>query len=235
MLSYIKVFFLIIYSIICSVFALLFSLIDRTHFLYFKLAKVFSKGILTIAGVKLQVYGLENFDHNSTFVFVSNHASQLDIPVLQFTIPNRISIVFKKELSRIPLFGWQLVLGPYIMIDRSNPDAAMKSIEKAKIKMTKGNLSPVVFPEGTRTETGEVQKFKRGAFYLAVKSGFPIVPVSISGSYSILPKGRFRINKGEIKVTFDRPIPTENVQNRKEELELMEKVRDIIIQNLERN
>jgi 1-acyl-sn-glycerol-3-phosphate acyltransferase len=235
MLSYIKVFFLVIYAIICSFFALLFSLIDRSHFLYFKLAKIFSKGILTIAGAKLQIKGLENFDHNSTYVFVSNHASQLDIPVLQYTIPNRISIVFKKELSKIPLFGWQLVLGPYIMIDRANPEAAMKSIEKAKIKMTKNNLSPVVFPEGTRTETGEVQKFKRGAFYLAVKSGYPIIPVSISGSFIILPKGKFKIKKGIINIYFDKPIATDNVQNRKEELELMEKVRDIIIQNLERN
>lgn len=235
MFSYVKVFFLIIYSILCSIFALLFSLIDRTHFLYFKLAKVFSKGILTIAGAKLRVKGLENFDHNATYVFVSNHASQLDIPTLQYAIPNRISIVFKKELSKIPLFGWQLVLGPYIMIDRANPDAAMKSIEKAKIKMTKKNLSPVVFPEGTRSEDGKVQKFKRGAFYLAVKSEYPIIPVSISGSFNILPKGKFKIQKGEITVFFDKPISTENVKNRKEELELMEKVRDIIIQNLERN
>lgn len=232
MLSYIKVFLILLYATIVSFVTLIVSIVDRTHFLYQKIAKVFSNGILFIANVKLKITGLENFDHKAIYIFVSNHSSQIDIPILQSTIPNKISIVFKKELSKIPIFGWQLVTGPYIMVDRSNPEAAMKSIQKAKIKMDKRKLSPVIFPEGTRSETGEVQGFKRGAFYLAAHSGYPIIPVSISGSYQILPKGKFRINKGEVIVHFGKPVPTENIQNRKEELELIQKVRDIIIENL---
>ena len=233
MLSYIKIFFIIIYATICSIFALIFS-IDRSFYLYYKVSKVFSKGILLISGIKLSVSGLENIDKKKISVFISNHSSQYDIPALQYVIPIPISIVFKKELSKIPIFGWQLRTGPYIMIDRSNTESALKSIEKAKKRMTEKRLSPLVYPEGTRSKTGEVQSFKRGAFYLAAKVGFPIIPVSISGASEILPKGKFKIKSGTIYVHFDKPISTENVSSRKDELELMEKVRDIIISNLKK-
>lgn len=233
MLSYIKIFFIIIHSTICSIFALIFSL-DRSFYLYYKLSKVFSKGIFFISGIKLSVSGLENIDRNKIYVFVSNHSSQYDIPSLQYAIPVPISIVFKKELSKIPIFGWQLRTGPYIMIDRSNTESALKSIEKAKKRMVEKKLSPLVYPEGTRSKTGEVQSFKRGAFYLAAKVGFPIIPVSVTGASKILPKGKFKIKSGTIYVHFDKPISTENVANRKDELELMEKVRDIIINNLKK-
>ena len=231
MLSYLKIFFIIIHATICSFLALIFSL-DRSFYLYYKLSKFFSKGILLISGIKLSISGLENFDHKKIYVFVSNHSSQYDIPSLQYAIPIPISIVFKKELSKIPFFGWQLRTGPYIMIDRTNAESALKSIEKAKKRMIGKKLSPLVYAEGTRSRTGEVQPFKRGAFYLASKVGFPIVPVSITGASKILPKGKFKIKSGTIFIHFDKPISTENVANRKDELELMEKVRDIIIMNL---
>lgn len=233
MLSYIKIFFIIIHATICSILALLFSL-DRSFYLYYKLSKVFSKGIFLISGIKLSVTGLENIDKKKIYVFVSNHSSQYDIPALQYVIPVPISIVFKKELSKIPIFGWQLRTGPYIMIDRSNTESALRSIEKAKKRMTEKRLSPLVYPEGTRSKTGEVQSFKRGAFYLAAKVGFSIIPVSISGASEILPKGKFKIKSGTIYVHFDKPISTENISSRRDELELMEKVRDIIINNLKK-
>jgi 1-acyl-sn-glycerol-3-phosphate acyltransferase len=232
-LSYIKIFLIIIHSTICSILALIFS-IDRSFFLYYKLSKFFSKGILLISGIKLSVTGLENFNHNKIYVFVSNHSSQYDIPSLQYAIPLPISIVFKKELSKIPVFGWQLRTGPYIMIDRSNAESALKSIEKAKKRMIEKKLSPLLYPEGTRSKTGEVQPFKRGAFYLASKVGFPVIPVTVSGASEILPKGKFKIKRGTIYVHFDKPISTENILSRKDELDLMEKVRDIIISNLKK-
>jgi 1-acyl-sn-glycerol-3-phosphate acyltransferase len=211
---------------------MIFSIVDRSFHLYYKLSKIWSKGILLISGIKLSISGLENFDHKSIYVFVSNHSSQYDIPSLQYAIPVPISIVFKKELSRIPLFGWQLKMGPYIMIDRANVEDALKSIEEAKKRMIEKKLSPLVFAEGTRSRTGEVQPFKRGAFYLASKVGFPIIPVSVSGASKILPKGKFKIKSGTIFVHFDKPISLENIINRKDEIELMEKVRSIIIQNM---
>lgn len=232
MLSYLKLFLIIVHSLICSVFALLFSL-DQSYKLYMWLSKVFSKGILLIAGVKLKVTGLENFDHKAVYIFASNHASQFDIPVLQYVIPNRFSIVFKKELAKIPIFGWQLKTGPYIMIDRNNAESALKSIDEAKMKMTRKNVSALIFPEGTRSLTGEVQQFKRGAFYLASKVGYPVVPVTIIGSDKLLPKGKFKIKSGTIRVHFDKPLPADNIKTRADELNLMETVRTSIINNLE--
>ena len=232
MLSYIKLFFIVLYTIVVSVLALISAIIDRSFSLYFILSRVFSKGILLIGGVKLKVTGYENFDNNKTYVFVSNHSSQFDIPALQFSVPQKFSIVYKKELGKIPLFGWQMRLGPYIMIDRKNVESALESIERAKNMMSDKNISVLLFAEGTRSKTGEVQPFKRGAFYLASRVGFPIVPVSVSGTEKILPKGKLKIKSGTIYIHFDKPIPTENIVNRKDELELMEKVRDIVILNI---
>ncbi len=231
MITYLKLFLIVIYTIICSIFGILFAVFDRSNFLYFKLSKVFSGGILFISGVKLEITGLENFDHKKTYVFVSNHSSQFDISALQYGIPNNMGIVFKKELAKIPLFGWQLWLGPYIMIDRKNPEKALRSIEEAKMKMTNKGISTAIFAEGTRSKTGEVQPFKRGAFHLAAKVGFPIVPISISGTEKILPKGKLKINSGTIHMRFAEPISTENILTRKDEIELMETVRQIIIEN----
>ncbi len=234
MLSYIKLFFIIIYTTILSILALIAGLIDRSFNLYFILSKVFSKGILLIGGVKLKITGFENFDKKETYVFVSNHSSQFDIPALQFGVPQKFSIVYKKELGKIPLFGWQMSVGPYIMIDRKNVESAIKSIEHAKEMMAKKNISVLLFAEGTRSKTGEVQPFKRGAFYLASRVGFPIVPVTVSGTEKILPKGKLKIKSGTINIHFDKPVSTENINSRKDELELMEKVRDIVIQNIKK-
>jgi 1-acyl-sn-glycerol-3-phosphate acyltransferase len=192
---------------------------------------LFSWGILFISGVKLNITGMENLEKDKPYIFVSNHSSQFDIPTLQFAIPQEASIVFKKELGKIPLFGWQMRLGPYIMIDRENRESAARSIEVARKAMSEKSRSILLFAEGTRSKNGEVQPFKRGAFYLASKVGFPIVPVSISGAEKILPKGKFNIKGGVINVHFDKPITTGHIQTKKDELELMEKVRGIIIEH----
>ncbi len=232
MLSYLKLVFIVLYTTLCSFLALILSIIDRSFKSYFWLSRVFSKGILIISGIKIEVQGLENVDKNSVYIFVSNHSSQFDIPALQYTIPTSASIVYKKEIGKIPLFGWQMRIGPYIMIDRQNIENALKSIDKAKKIMSQKRFSVLLFAEGTRSKSGEVQPFKRGAFYLAAHAGFPIIPVSLSGTDKILPKGKFKIRKGTIKVNFDKAISTENIKSRKDEIELMEKVRNIIIQNI---
>lgn len=233
-MTYIKVTLVVIFTVFLSIIALLSSIIDRTFKSYFVISKIFSWGVLTFSGIKLKVTGLENFDKNGTYVFVSNHSSQYDIPAMQFSVPLKLSMVFKKELGKIPLFGWQLRTGPYIMIDRQNVEKAIKSIEKAKQLMQTKGFSVILFAEGTRSKTGEIQPFKRGAFNLASKVGFPVVPVTIYGTQKILPKGSFKIKPGTIYLHYDKPISTENVNSRKDELELMKKVRDIIIQNSER-
>ncbi len=113
---------------------MIFAIVDRSHTLYFKLSKYFSGGVFWLSGIKLEISGLENLDKNKTYVFVSNHSSQYDIVVLQKTIPNRMAMIFKKELAKIPFFGWQLAMGPYVMIDRENYEKALKVLMKQKLK-----------------------------------------------------------------------------------------------------
>ena len=233
MFSYLRLLFLILHTILCSVLALIFTLIDRSHRLYFVLTKIFGFGILTISGIKVKVTGRENLNRDTAYVFASNHLSLFDIPVLQYWVPNNFGFIFKKELAKIPVFGWQLYLGPHIIIDRKNPEKAMKSIERAKKHLTKRGISVLLFPEGTRSKTGEIQSFKRGAFHLAARVGFPVVPVTIEGTQNLLKKKPFRINSGTVSLHFDKPIESDNLNSRKDELELMEKVRDIIIKNYE--
>jgi 1-acyl-sn-glycerol-3-phosphate acyltransferase len=231
MITALKLFLIVIHTFICSIFAMIFALIDRSYTVYFKISKIFSGGILLISEIKLEVTGIENIEKDKTYVFVSNHASQYDIVVLQKTIPNRMAMIFKKELAKIPFFGWQLAMGPYVMIDRENYEKAMRSIEEAKEKMKKQNISIVVFAEGTRSKTGEIQPFKRGAFRLATKVGYPIIPTTVVGSNKIMPKGTYKLRRGTIKVHFDKPIQSEGIKTRQEEIDLMNRVREIIIKN----
>lgn len=232
--SYIKIFSLIIFTGVISTLALIAGLVDRSHNLYFKLSRIFSNGVLKIAGIKLEISGKENINDKASYIYAANHSSLFDIPAMQAAVPQQTSIVYKKELAKIPLFGWQMLAGPYILIDRKKADSARKSIEQAKKMMSEKGRSVLLFPEGTRSKTGEVQPFKRGAFYLASKAGQPIVPVSLSGTDKILPKGKFRLKKGTIHIHYGEPVETENVTSKKDEMELMEKVRNIIIRNLKK-
>jgi 1-acyl-sn-glycerol-3-phosphate acyltransferase len=231
MLTVLKLFLIIVHGLFWSTVTLLTLPFDRNFVFYFKVSKWFSSGILKISGIKLNITGLENFSPEKTYVFVPNHSSQYDITALQYSIPNRMSMIFKKELARIPLFGWTLYLGPYILIDRQSFSKSMQSIEEAKGRMEKQNISVVVFAEGTRSKTGEIQPFKRGAFRLATRVDYPIIPVSISGSNKIMPKGTFKITPGTIDIHFDKPIPSEGMDSRKDEIELMNRVRDVVVKH----
>lgn len=231
MITYFKLFLIVIHTTICSILALIFAFIERRFIVYFWISKLFSGGILLITGIRLKVEGLENIDPNATYVFVSNHASQFDITALQYGVPNRLAMIYKKELSKIPLFGWQLAAGPYVSIDRKNAESALKSIQKAKEVMKEKNVSILVFAEGTRSPDGQVQEFKRGAFRLASSVGYPIVPITIIGSSRIMPKGKLKFNKGEIIMRMDKPIPTQELKSRQDEIAMMKTIRDIIIKN----
>ncbi|OGU70451.1 MAG: hypothetical protein A2V93_02055 [Ignavibacteria bacterium RBG_16_34_14] len=227
-MTYLKLLLLLIHTTISSTLALLCGLLDRSHKAYFILTKIFSAPVLAISGIKVKITGKENVIPKTPYVFVSNHLSLFDIPVLQRYVPNDFSFVFKKEIARVPIFGWQMVLGPHIIIDRQNPEKAMKSIENAKKMLVNKKISVLLFPEGTRSKTIEMLPFKRGAFHLAAKVGFPIIPVTISGTKNLFQKKPLRINPGIVKLNFGKPIITDKISSRKEELELMEKVRDII-------
>jgi len=186
-----------------------------------------SKCILWTFGIKVHVEGKENIDFTKPYIFVSNHASMADIPTVMVALNGKVNIVFKKELTWVPIWGWALRYGPFIMIDRSNPRDAMASIDRA-VKTIKSGHSVILFPEGTRTSDGRLQPFKRGAFTLAAKSGVPVVPMTINNTYGIMPKGSMVVKRADITVILGKPIPTEKIENKADELDLMERVHQAI-------
>ncbi len=230
-MTLIRVVLILLFSFLNSLAALLFIAIDRSYRLYFWLTRFYSLGILKICGCKLIITGSEHVKPVTPVVYVSNHTGMFDIPAMQYGVPDDMAMIFKKELARIPFFGWQLALGPYIVIDRKNPEKAMKSIDEAKRLLKERRISILLFAEGTRSKDGSVQPFKRGAFHLASKVQHPIIPVSIHGADAILQSKPFRILPGTIRVHFGEPVTFGELKNKADEVALMEQVRQIVIQN----
>jgi 1-acyl-sn-glycerol-3-phosphate acyltransferase len=193
---------------------------------YFWCGRTWTNLSLTVCRIMLTVKGMEHVDPYGNYILVSNHASMFDIPVLMKTFPH-IRILFKKELSYVPFWGWALRWGHHIMVDRKKGTEAMKSLDRAAKAIGEGG-QVLLFAEGTRTRDGKLQPFKRGAFSLAAKSGIPVVPIAINGSFSILPKGSFDIRPSQIDVVIHPPIETKNITTREQEIQLMNTVREII-------
>jgi 1-acyl-sn-glycerol-3-phosphate acyltransferase len=203
---------------------------------YRKNAARWSSAILRIFSVSVESVGIEKLDKGSTYIFASNHSSLFDIPILFYSLRKlNYIIIYKKELEKIPIFGWSLKVSPFISIDRAVGRNAMASIEKT-LEQMKDNDCPIIFPEGTRSQDGKLQDFKRGAFLIASRSSRPIVPITIIGSSKILPKGSLAVkSKNAVKVIISNPIKNKVINNRMAENELMEKVHDIIMVTLEEN
>ena len=175
------------------------------------IARNWSRGILWAAGVKVRVEGTENFREGGAQIVVSNHESWFDVFALLAELPVSTRFVAKKELEKIPLFGRAWTSCGHISVDRSDRKAAIESLNVAGQQIRDRGLTIVMFPEGTRSPDGRLQKFKKGAFVLGIQAGVPVVPVAVTGTRPIMPKGSFRIRKGEVKITVGEPIPVEGL------------------------
>jgi 1-acyl-sn-glycerol-3-phosphate acyltransferase len=200
--------------------------VDRTGRIYFWTGYAWSKIALRSSRVRVTVAGLEHIHPDQSYIFVTNHASMADIPAMLATF-SRVRIMFKKELSYVPIWGWALRWGRHIMVDRARAGEAMRSIERAAQAIREGD-SVILFAEGTRSPDGKLQPFKRGAFTLAAKSGVPVVPVTINGSSHVMPKHSFAIQPSTIELIVNPPIPTADIATREQEIGLMNTVRNII-------
>lgn len=209
-----------------SILALVSIPIDRSGKTYHMCSRHWSKFILWIFGIKVRVKGLEHVGGRSV-IYATNHASWFDIPATVAGIPDDIRIMLKRELTYVPIWGWALKYGPYIAVDRTSPKDALRSLDKAAEQIRTG-ASVLLFVEGTRTRDGKLQPFKRGAFVLALKSGVPIVPVTINHSFRILPKGSLKVHPTDIELVIGRPIETTQYVGREGEMELMKEVRRVI-------
>lgn len=176
------------------------------------------------AGARVRTVGLEQLDRSRTYVFMSNHVSNVDPPLLIPLIPGRTSVMVKKELFRIPIWGKAMRMASLVPVDRGNRDAGIAAV-RAAVEVVKQGIHMTIYVEGHRSLDGKLLPFKKGPFYLAEACQIPVVPVTISGTHSVMPKGRFAIRPGEVTITFHPAIEPENFGSR--EL-LMEKVRRAI-------
>jgi 1-acyl-sn-glycerol-3-phosphate acyltransferase len=205
----------------------LFSIpFDKKGGTYFWAGSRWSMFSMFVCRVKVKLEGKENTPPGGNYIVVSNHASMFDIPAMMSVFPT-MRIMFKKELSYVPLWGWALRWGKHIMVDRGRSIEAMKSIDRAADAIRSGG-SVLLFAEGTRTRDGNLLPFKRGAFSLAAKSGVPILPITINGSFRILPKKSLNIRPSTIHMIIGKPIPTAGIDSREKEIALMNEVRGII-------
>ena len=222
-----KILLILIVTTLIALYAIAVGLLSRSGRHYHHIGRFWSRLLLKISGIRVNVQGSDRIQKGEHYIYVTNHASAFDIPIVVGCIPDDVRIVYKKELERIPVFGWSLAVGHYIRIDRSKARGAVRSLEEAAEKMRHG-ASVLLFAEGTRTLTGKLQEFKRGAFSLALKAAVPIIPVTINGSFKILPKNKFRINPGTVELIVHPPIPVTVQGGKYNELQLMEQVRTAI-------
>lgn len=164
---------------------------------------------LRVAGIRLKVDGLENVDPKRQYVFIVNHQSNIDILVLVQALPEfQLRCIAKKELLRVPFLGWAMWATKHVTVDRSDPQDAVKSLTRAKERLGAG-ISLVIYPEGTRSRDGRLQRFKKGGFLLAAQTHTPIVPITINSSGALLPVGAWRLRPGTIDITIDKPVSVE--------------------------
>ena len=166
-----------------------------------------------LAGIRVKVEGRERLDPKQIYIFMSNHVSNLDPPIVIPALPGRASVLVKKEIFRIPILGRAMRMAALVPVDRSNREAAIASIERAAEVMRSG-IHMAIFPEGTRSPDGRLLPLKKGPFYLALETSLPIVPLTVVGTYDMMPKGRFTIRPGTARVVFHEPIDPKQLGNR---------------------
>src|SRR6266403_162725 len=177
-----------------------------------------------IAGVKVQVLGLEKIDPARTYIFMSNHISNLDPPITLPLIPRRTSVMVKKELFRVPILGKIMLIGSLVPVDRGNRDSGIAAVRDA-VKALEQGLNMTTYVEGKRSFDGKLLPFKKGPFYLARECNVPVVPITISGTEKVMPKARFAIRPGAVTLIFHKPIEPADFGTREI---VMEKVRTAI-------
>jgi 1-acyl-sn-glycerol-3-phosphate acyltransferase len=183
------------------------GLFDRSGDTVLKLARFWSRIVLGVPGVKLDVVQRVPLDPRRPYIVMANHASMIDIWAVFLAVPVPLRFIAKKQLGTIPLFGWAMRAGRFIFIDRQNAASARRSIAEAARRIRAGQ-SVVIFPEGTRTRDGRLNPFKKGGFHLALDSGAEIVPVAIQGSHALMPRGSALLRAGTVRVEIGAPIST---------------------------
>jgi 1-acyl-sn-glycerol-3-phosphate acyltransferase len=181
-----------------------------------RLIRWWARSIVNAAGIELRGEGLETLDPQRRYILVANHYSYMDIPCILAAVPQPIRFMAKASLFKIPIFGWAINRSGFIPIDRKNRRTAVKSFDQAADRIRRGNTI-VIFPEEGRTEERTLRPFQRGAFLLALRSGLPIMPIAVDGTYDVLRVGAKRVTPGPVTIRIGSVIDTEGKSVREKE------------------
>jgi 1-acyl-sn-glycerol-3-phosphate acyltransferase len=211
---------------------LIYSVISGNTDPLYRIGKLGARMALWLAGVQLEIRGLDQIPRDRPVVFMANHQSNCDPAALLAVLPS-VLVMVKKEFFRVPILGRGMVARGFIPVDRRNREQALEAVEKG-VQALRAGKSFLVFPEGTRSPDGRLQRFKKGVFVMAIKAGAPIVPISVSGSNKIMPKGKFVIRPGGVRITFHEAVATEGLAIDDRQV-IIELVRAAILGGLERS
>jgi len=197
--------YMILGTIFFATLALLVGWLPPRGNAVYGVARWWSRLLLFFSGVRVESRFESELDPNRQFIYMANHQSLFDIPVLIATLPGQTRFLAKRSLFQIPLFGWAIKLGGFVTIDREDGRRAQNAFAVAAKRLAAG-VSILIFPEATRSEDGKLLPFKRGGMLLALKSGLPIVPVGVCGSLDVQPRSRYSIRPMPIRVRYGSPI-----------------------------
>jgi 1-acyl-sn-glycerol-3-phosphate acyltransferase len=221
-----------VYTIVLGAASLVSSLFDRRGYFAHDCARAWSWLILKTTRVRVTVQGLERLQPDGTYIFVANHQSHYDTPIVFASLPYQLRIIAKESLARFPVLGWHLKRGKHLFVDRQHPDRA-GILKRWRALVSEASL--IVYAEGTRSPDGRVAKFKAGSFLLAIEAGLPIVPVAIIGTRNVMPKGRLRTEPADAKLIIHDPIqpPRIEMPTIHDARQLAERVRAIVAETVE--
>ena len=214
-----------VYTIALGTLSVGASWFDRTGKFAHACARFWAWLILATTGVQVSVSGLGRVKKELAYVFVSNHESIYDIPIIFASLPFQLRIIAKASLGSFPFLGWHLRRTGHLLVDRGRPDRS--AIVSWASRLTAQGLSLIVFPEGTRSRDGRVGRFKGGSFYLALEAKLSVVPLSVAGSRHVMLKGRLATYPGEVRLIVHEPIDTSSLEGT-DPKEFGEYVRQII-------
>lgn len=215
-----------LYTIIVGTLSLMSSFFDPSGAAQHGFARLWSRLILGTIGTTITIEGLEKIDTSRAHVYVVNHTSAIDIPVLYVSLPFQFRILAKRELFRYPFMGWHLKRSGQIPVVLDNPKASIRSLQLA-VTAVKNNMSLVVFPEGGRSEDGQLQPFMGGAFFAAIRAQTDVVPMALVGTYETLKMNSFHIKPRPVRLLVADPISTTGLTTRDTE-KLAERARTVI-------
>ena len=202
------------------------SLFDGTGRLQHKVAVAWARMLLRICMIRVDVLGAETLDRDQQYVFVSNHSSLVDTPVMFGSMPREFRILARHGLWKVPFVGWHLNRAGHVPVERENPRAAARSLGHAAEKLRDGS-SLLIFPEGGRTREAKMRRFKQGAAAIAIQAQQPIVPMALVGTRKILPPNSAHLHPGRAELRVGKPIPTVGLTNR-DAVQLMRDVQQTV-------